>query len=600
MQSFPRGIVWERVLGIMASLLVLAWACGPASPGGQPTPPAAQPAAQPTAPAAAGGQPTVAAKPAADSPRPGGRAIVGSFSDAKVLSPVHSTDVYSADVWGRIYESLIETDAKTGDVMPRLAHKFEVSPDNTTITFTLRDGLKWSDGSAFSGEDFKFTAEAVMRSKQTVRKSIFQEIVGAKDFADGKAESITGVVVSGSTVAIKLAKPFCPALINIGGFGIIPKSVFARYMDPKDASKNIDEAPELREPPLAMGPFKFKEWIPNDHITLVRNDQFFGQRPYLDEWVYKILPDQTAQTAAVKVGEIDVASVEPKDLEDLKKVDPLQLYSYPTSSYTYIAWNQLRGGKEFFQSKAVRQALAYGLNMDQVIDKVLFGEGRKQLAHTPSVSWAFDPEGINQYPYDPQKARQLLEQDGWAKGSDGVYQKNNQKLEFSIVTNSGNKVRETLLQVAVEQYKQIGANVTPMTESFEKLSERTNKSKDATYGERGGRDFDAVIIGWSLGAEPDGFGIWHSSQIPAPGNNSIGYRNEVVDKALDDGRTKCSRDERKEAYKVFNKQLNEDQPYNFGYSNNTLLFVNKRLQGLDPGPFRRQSLWNVDKWWVKQ
>jgi peptide/nickel transport system substrate-binding protein len=389
-------------------------------------------------------------------------------------------------------------------------------------------------------------------------------------------------------------------LINIGGFGIMPKSVFGKYMDPKDASKNIDEAPELREPPLAMGPFKFKEWIPNDHITLVRNDQFFGQRPYLDEWVYKILPDQTAQTAAVKVGEIDVAAVEPKDLEELKQVDTLQFFSYPGSGYTYIGWNQLRGGKEFLQSKNVRQALAYGLNMDLVIEKVLFGEGKKQLAHTPSVSWAYDPAGINQYPYDPQKARQLIEQDGWTRGSDGIYQKGTQKLEFSIVTNSGNKIRETLLQVAVEQYKQIGANVTPVTESFEKLSERTSRSKDPTYGEQGGRDFDAVIIGWSLGAEPDAYSIWYSSQVPAPGNNTTGYRNAVVDKALDDGRTKCSRDERKAAYKVLNQQLNEDQPYNFGYSNNTLLFVNKRLQGLDPGPFRRQSLWNVDKWSVKQ
>jgi peptide/nickel transport system substrate-binding protein len=292
--------------------------------------------------------------------------------------------------------------------------------------------------------------------------------------------------------------------------------------------------------------------------------------------------------------------VDPKDVEDLKKVDSLQLYAYPGSAYTYIGWNQLRGGKEFFRSKPVRQALAYGLNMDLVIEKVIFGEGAKQASHTPAVSWAYDPEGINPYAYDPQTARQLLEQDGWTRGSDGVYQKDNQKLEFSMVTNSGNKVRENLLQIAVEQYKQIGVNVTPLTESFEKLDERTTKTKDPTYGDQGGRDFDAVIVGWSLGADPDGYSIWHSSQIPPPGFNSVGYRNDAADKALEDGRTKCSRDERKAAYKVFNKQLNEDQPYNFGYSPNSLLFVNKRLQGLDPGPFRRQSLWNVDKWWVKQ
>jgi peptide/nickel transport system substrate-binding protein len=237
--------------------------------------------------------------------------------------------------------------------------------------------------------------------------------------------------------------------------------------------------------------------------------------------------------------------------------------------------------------------------MDLVIEKIVFGEGRKQLAHTPSVSWAFDPEGMNSYQYDPQKARQLLEQDGWARGPDGIYQKGDQKLEFSIVTNSGNKVRETLLQVATEQYKQIGINVTPLTESFEKLVERTDRSKDAKYGDQGGRDFDAVILGWSLGSDPDACTNWHSSQIPAPGFNTVGYKSDVVDKALVDGRTKCSREERKTAYNAFNKQLNEDQPYNFGYSGNTLLFANKRLQGLEPGPFRRLSLWNIEKWWVK-
>ena len=592
MRSFSRGSRWRRALATLASLFWLASACAPVSP---PSTTAQQTAATSAQATLHGAQSTAAP----GTPKAGGRAIIGSFNDAKVLSPVHSTDVYSGDVWGRIYESLIETNAKTGDVLPRLAEKYAVSSDNTTYTFTLRDGLKWSDGSPFTGDDFKFTAEAVMRSKQTVRKSIFQEIVGARDFADGKAEGISGITVTGKTIEVKLQKPYCPALTSIGGFGIIPKSVFGKYMDPKDASKTIDEAPELRAPPLAMGPFKFKEWTPNDHITLVRNDRFFGQKPYLDEWVYKILPDQTAMTAAVKVGEIDLATVDATDLEDLKRVDSLQLYAYPSSGYTYIGWNQLRGGKEFFQSKSVRQALAYGLNMDLFVEKVLFGEGRKQLSHTPSVSWAFDPEGINQYPYDPQKARQLLEKDGWTTGADGIYQKGNQKLEFSIVASSGNKVREAFLQIAVEQYKQIGVNVTPMTESFEKLDERTTKTKDPTYGDVGGRDFDAVIIGWSLGADPDGYSIWHSSQIPAPGFNSVGYKSGVVDQALVDGRTRCDTADRNAAYKTFNQQLNEDQPYNFGYAVNTLLFANKRVQGLEPGPFRRLSLWTVDKWWIK-
>jgi peptide/nickel transport system substrate-binding protein len=338
--------------------------------------------------------------------------------------------------------------------------------------------------------------------------------------------------------------------------------------------------------------------VPNDHITLVRNDNFFGGQVYLDEWVRKVYPDANALTAALKTGELDLGTIEPKDFDDVKALPTVQLFEYPNNGYTYIGWNELRGGKEFFQSKAVRQALAYGLNMDQVIDKILFGHGQKMLAHTPPTSWAYDASGLNDYKYDPAKAEQLLDGDGWTKGPDGVRQKNGQRLEFSLITNAGNTTRETLIQIAAEQYKQIGVSVQPQTESFEALVERTDHSRDATYGSQGGRDVDAWVSGWALGADPDAYTIWHSSSIQGSFNDT-GYRNAAVDSALVDGRTKCSQADRKAAYKIVNQQLNEDQPYNFGFSGNTLLVASKKIQGIQPGPFSRLAQWNVDKWWIK-
>jgi peptide/nickel transport system substrate-binding protein len=553
--------------------------------------------------------PSAATAPArtdqAGAPQPGGRVVIGSASDAKVLTRVLMNDNVSFYVGRRIYESLISVDKQTGEPLPRLAEKFEVSPDSQTLTFTLRDGVKWSDGSPFSGEDFKFTAEAVMRSKLTVHKNMFQDIVGAKEFGEGRADTITGIRVDGGsrTIKVQLERPFCPALTDMGQYPIIPKSVFGKYMDPKDASKNIDDAPENTAPPIALGAFKFKEWVPNDHITLVRNDDFFGGKPLLDEWVLRVVPDATAVGAALKTGEVDAAVLQnPRDADDLRRADNLNVISQPSLGYTYIGWNMLRGGREFFQSKAVRQALAYGLNMDQVVEKIYFGEGKRLVAHTSPSSWAFDPTGLNPYSYDPQKAQQLLEQDGFSKGPDGIYQKDGQPLEFEIVTNSGNTVRETFLQVAAEQYRQIGVKVNPRTEAFQALVERLDHSRDPKYGDQGGHDFDAVILGWTGATDPDPYSIWHSSQTGPGGNNFVGYKNDTVDKALEDGRTKCSRDERRAAYKVFNTQLNEDQPYNFGVSNNGLIAVNKRIQGVDTGPFPRTDeglLWNVEKWWIK-
>jgi peptide/nickel transport system substrate-binding protein len=222
------------------------------------------------------------------------------------------------------------------------------------------------------------------------------------------------------------------------------------------------------------------------------------------------------------------------------------------------------------------------------------------VAHTPPVSWAYDPAGLNTYDYDPGKAEQLLQQDGWTKGDDGIYAKDGTPLSFSIVTNSGNAIRETLVQVAAEQYKQIGVNAEPKTESFEALVDRLTQSKDPTYGDRGGHDYDAVVIGWSLTADPDMYSIWDSNSTHAGENNSIQYKNPDLDKAIDDSRTKCAQADRKDAFKRANQILNEEQPYNFGFANNVLLGVSTKIQGIDPGPYARFGQAKPETWWVQQ
>jgi peptide/nickel transport system substrate-binding protein len=288
-------------------------------------------------------------------------------------------------------------------------------------------------------------------------------------------------------------------------------------------------------------------------------------------------------------------------VDGLKQSDHLAFFSYLAPGYTYIAWNQLRGGKEFLQNTNIRQALAYGLDTQAVIDSVLLGQGQKVYAHTPPVSLAYDKSTLAEYPYDPAKARQMIEAEGYKTGADGIYEKDGQRLALTMYTNSGNKGREALLQVATEQYRQIGVEVTPRTEAFEAVNERVGKSKDPVYGDRGGHDYDAAILGWSQGVDPDAYGVWHSSQIKS-GQNQVGYQNEVVDRAIETGRTSCGQAERTAAYKEFNTQLSKDQPYNFGFAANTLLFVNKKFQGVAPGPFpnvQNGYLWNVEQWWIK-
>jgi peptide/nickel transport system substrate-binding protein len=521
--------------------------------------------------------------PASNSSSHGGRVIVGSITDAKVLNPIVLFDLPSGSVTNQIYESLIALNKDTGLPEPRLAEKFEQSADARTLTFVLREGLQWSDGSPFTGDDFLFTAEAVMRSKKTIWKNRFQDISGALDFAEGKAQTIGGIAVSGTTITVTFAKPSCAALSLMGAFPILPKSVFGRYLDPNDASKNLDDATENVSPTLAMGPFRFKEWVPNDHITLVRNERFFLKPPDLDELVFKVYPTASGVAAALKAGEVDLALVQPGDLDALRSSESLRLIAYPDTTYTFISWNQLRGGKEFFRDQAIRQALAYGLDWDGIIKTVYAGQATRIMGPLHPASWAYDSTGLNPYSYDPAKARQLLESDGWQLDPDGTYAKNGQRLEFTLTASAGDRAREAVQQVAIEQYGQIGIHVEPRTEAFEALSSRITQSKDSQYGDEGGRDFDAVVAGQANSPDPDTmYVVWHSTSIKS-GFNNIGYSNLTTDQELEDGRSQCSAEARKQIYSAMNKQLNEQQPFDFGLVANNLLFVNNRVQGVEAG-----------------
>jgi peptide/nickel transport system substrate-binding protein len=533
----------------------------------------------------------------------GGQAIIGGLIQARVLNPILLTDVPSGIVSGQIYESLIALNKDTGLPEPRLAERFEQSPDSRTLIFVLRDGLQWSDGTPFSGDDFLFTAEAVLRSKKTIWKNRFQDITGARDYAEGKAGTITGIVVSGKTITVTFSQPSCAALSLMGAFPILPKTVFGRYLVANDPSKNLDDAPENTSPPLAMGPFRFKEWVQNDHITLVRNERFFLGEPKLDELVFKTYPTSSAVSASLKTGELDLALAQPQDVDDLRSAANLRLIAYPDTTYMFIGWNELRGGKEFFRDPSVRQALAYGLDWESIIKTVFAGQATRILGPLHPASWAYDPAGLNTYAYDPSKARHLLENDGWQLASDGIYAKDGQRLEFTLLAQAGDKTRESVQQIAVEQYRQIGVQVEPQTEAFEALSTRVSQSKDSTYADQGGRDFDAAILSQANSPDPDTmYIVWHSASIKS-GFNNIGYRSQLIDQALADGRSQCAPDMRKQTYAAIDKQLNDEEPFDFGLVPTNLLFVNQRLQGVEAGTWYSfpslAHMRDTERWFVQ-
>ncbi|HKY51829.1 MAG TPA: ABC transporter substrate-binding protein [Candidatus Limnocylindria bacterium] len=542
--------------------------------------------------------PTPAAS-ATQAPQKGGRIIEGTFSDIRTLQPVLVADTPSGRITDLIYDRLIQADPQNGEPKPRMA-TFTAGAGGKSYTFTLNANANWSDGKPIIAEDWATGVKAVAMSKVTVRKSDFSNIEGFTEFSEGKANNISGIAIDPAnpkkwTVTLKTVQ--CDGIFQMSGY-TLPAHVFGKYVAAGQADA-IDKAPENDNPTVFSGPFKFKEWRKGDQVILTRNDSYWQGAPHADEYVYKVVADATVLAAQLKTGELNFGTIEPKDLADMERVDSVKINKYQNLGYTYIGWRVNSPTATALADKRVRQALAYGLNMDDVIKAVLFGEGQKQVAHHVPVQWAYPaPATLNAYPYDTAKAEELIKAAGYTKNSAGLYAKDGKTISFTIRTNSGNKTRETLAQVAAEQYKKIGVDAKTQFEAFQGL---------VTQLQEGHQSIEAVIIGWALGNSVDPYTIWHSSNTPDPATKKTGFnftffKSPEVDKAIEEGRSPangdCSIATRKGHYATMNKILNEEQPYNFGFANNTLAVTAKNLENFKPGPF--SAVYNIHEWWFKK
>ncbi len=543
--------------------------------------------------------PTAAPTGAPETPVRGGRVIEGTFADARTLMPMLANDGASQAVSGLIYDTLYRVDPKTGELLPNLG-AWVASADGLTYTWRIAPNAVWSDGVPITGADYVTGVAAVARSAKTLRASGFEDIVGFTDYRTGKAQTITGIVVDPSdpkTFTVRFTRVFCPALTSAFGpaAGPLPAHVFDKYLAPGRGAA-IDDAPENMAPPVSSGPFLFRAWKPNDEIDLDRNGAYFRGPPYLDGYVLKVVRDATAMATQLKTGEITLGPIEPTDADDVRRREDLRIYTFQEPSYTYIGWNLRSASVPALADPRVRQALAYGLDVDAVIRQALLGYGVRVYQHHLTGSWAAaDVAQLRRYPYDPARAEALLRDAGFTLGGDGYYQRDGRALEIRVMTNTGNRVRETMLRMAVEQYRLIGVKITPDLVALDAMVQ-TLSSRSS--------DVPAWIIGWKLGVEPDPYGIWDSASIPDPAKRTTGYNfgafsDPAADRVIEAARTPpsgdCRQGTRAALYRELNRILNETQPYAFAFSPITLLVAPRALRGADPGTFGAYS--RIEKWW---
>jgi peptide/nickel transport system substrate-binding protein len=511
-------------------------------------------------------------KPVANQARPlpagepayGDILVRGEIGDASNLIPLLASDSASHNIAGMVFNGLVKYD-KEMNTVGDLAESWDVSTNGLVITFHLRKGVKWHDGKPFTSADVLFTYQVTVDPKTPTAY--------AGDFLKvKKAEAIDDY-----TFRVTYDKPFAPALISWGN-AIMPKHLLS--------GKDITKSPLARHP-IGTGPYKFKEWVAGQKIVLVSNENYFEGRPYIDGRITRIIPDTATMFLELRARGIGLMGLTPlqytRQTENNLFRENFNKYRYLSFAYTYLGFNLKN---PLFTDKRVRQAISYAINKDEIISGVLLGLGKPATGPYKHGTWAHNDK-VKIYNYNPQKARELLREAGWAvTGGDGMLRKDGRDFVFEIVTNQGNETRQKCAEIIQRQLREVGITVKiRILEWSAFVTDFINKRK-----------FDAVIMGWSIPLDPDAYDVWHSSKTSPEELNFISYNNPEADEMLEKGRSTFDQKERKKYYDRFQEILAEDQPYTFLYVPDALIIIHNRFRGIEPAPLGLE--YNLIKWYV--
>ena len=501
-------------------------------------------------------------------PAYGDTRIEASIGNVSSLIPTITSDSASHEVAAFMYNGLV-TLGKDLEINGELANSWTFSKDCLTLDFKLRDDVRWHDGHPFTAEDVVFTWETTMNPKTpSPYKSDFQDV--------DKVEAL-----GPHEVRVSYKRPYAKALLSWAA-DVLPKHLLAKWV----ADGKLKEAPQNWSAPVGTGPYRFKEMKSGEKIVVVANQDYFKGRPPISRIVYRIIPSQATIFLEVKAKGVDVAALtalqykRQTEYPAFEKAD--NKYRYPGAGYTYFGMN-LKDPR--FADRRVRQALAHAINKQELLDGVVLGLGRRATGPFRPGTWADNPD-VKGVPYDPKKAAALLADAGWTRNGDGPLMKDGKPFTFELLTNQGNDERKKIAEIIQASLREQGIGVEiRILEWAALLKEHIKK-----------RQFEAIILGWGTGADPDQYVVWHSSQMGPDHLNHISYSNPDVDALLEAGRSSCVQSERARYYHRLHQVLADDQPLVFLYWRDALPVVSSRIYGIQPGPAGIK--WNFSEWFV--
>lgn len=543
------------------------------------------------------------------------RIVYTILSDPKTFNYALSSE--RPNIFGLTFEGLITENYETGEIEPELAESWEFSEDGLTLTYTLREGLKWSDGEPLTVDDVVFTYNQIYLNEEIPTDT--RDILRIGD--EGKLPAVRKL--NERQVEFKIPEPFAPFLRNTG-LPIMPQHVFeptieARDMEGKPVFLSTWDTSTPPEQVVTNGPYRLKSFLPGERVVFGRNPYYWrtdedgNPQPSIQQVIWQVVESQDNEFIQFRSGGLDLMSIAPSNFSLMKQDEAQGGYTVynggPAASNLFITFNLNTGARNgkplvdpiksrWFNTLEFRQAVAHAIDRETMLNDIYQGLGVLQNSPIFFASPYFaDPDkyDIPAYEYDPDRARELLLSVGFSYNNDGkLLGPEGNLVRFTLITNAGNQVRESIGAQIDYDLEQIGMTVDFQPVAWGVLLEKLADSLD----------WDAHIISFGGGFEPNGgSNVWsvdgglHAfNQAALPGQEPIEGR-EVrdweleIDRLYKAGARELDDEKRKEIYAQTQRITQENLPFIYLVTQYSMSAIRDRIENVKYTPLG--SLWNI-------
>ncbi|RGP35935.1 peptide ABC transporter substrate-binding protein [Pseudotabrizicola alkalilacus] len=509
-------------------------------------------------------------------PAPTGRVVVGLSQEPTVFNPLMPHLEVDDGVDFSIFDALFRINPE-GVIIPNLAVEVPsqdnggISEDGLQWRIKVRDDVRWHDGTPFTAEDVKYTLELIVnpdfRAWRTTGHALVHDIT----------------VVSPTEITWRMEVAFAPYLSFLTETFIVPKHVLETMADLNENAFN--------QAPIGTGAFKWGKRVAGDHVELVANLDYFGEGPYIEQLIFKYIPDNTVLYTQFRSGDIDLvgqAYITPDNYAEAATLADRVVTLVPKASVETIYLNMERPQ---FKELAVREAIYLAIDREAIIDALNYGVPTVTETFMPKQSFYFNPE-LPKHEFNLQRAAQVLDEAGWLPGADGIRAKDGVRLAFANSTTAGAHLREQAQQFIQQTLAEIGIEMTI-----------ANLPSAVMFGDFWAlSQFDTAMSGitYLIGADPDVTNRFHTKAIAAQGgrgSNNAQYSNPEVDALLEEGSRTFDPETRRAIYFKVQEIVRRDLPFLPLFANTSVFGHKAGLQGFVSNSNTRTESWHAAGWY---